>query len=184
MTHTPLGPGTSLNKYAPALYFVLGQIGWFACVLGAARDRAWIGAATVVLLVALHLRIVARPLPELRLIASVMLMGGAWDSLLVRAGLMAYPHGTLLPGFAPLWIVALWGLFAAQFNTTYRWLKTRIGIAAALGAVAGPVSFHAGQVLGALRFEKPWGTAVALGVGWAVLLPVVVLLARRWDGVA
>jgi hypothetical protein len=75
-------------------------------------------------------------------------------------------------------------LFAAQFNTTYRWLKTRIAAAAALGAAAGPLSFRAGQALGALHFGQPWGTPLALGLGWAVLLPVVVLLARRFDGVA
>ncbi len=137
----------------------------------------------MVVLVAMHLWRVPRPCEELKLIGAIMLIGGVWDSLLVRCGLMAYPHGTMVQGWAPLWIVMLWGLFAAQFNTTYEWLKTRIGVAALLGAVAGPVSFHAGQVLGALRFERPWPTAAALMVGWGILLPVVVLLARRWNGV-
>jgi hypothetical protein len=183
MTSTAPRPGTAIAKWTPAIYFILGQIGWFACVLGAARDAAWIGVAAVVVLAGLHLCIVARPLAELRLIASVMLLGGLWDSVLVRSGLLVYPQGLAIPGFAPLWIVALWGLFAAQFNTTYRWLKTRVGVAAALGAVAGPLSFRAGQALGALHFGQPWGTALALSLGWAVLLPVVVLLARRFDGV-
>jgi len=101
----------------------------------------------------------------------------------VSGGLLTYPHGTLVAGSAPGWILALWVLFAAQFNTTYQWLKTRMLAAAILGAVAGPVSFRAGAALGALRFAKPWPAACALAIGWALLLPLVVILSRRWDGV-
>jgi len=151
--------------------------------MSAARGQSWIGIAVVAVLIALHLVRVPRPLEEVKLLASVMLIGGLWDSGLVSAGLLTYPHGTLLEGSAPGWIFALWMLFAAQFNTTYQWLKTRIVAAAILGAVAGPLSFRAGVALGALRFAKPWPAASALAIGWALLLPLVVILSRRWDGV-
>jgi hypothetical protein len=49
--------------------------------------------------------------------------------------------------------------------------------------VAGPVSFHAGASLGALRFVQPWPATMALVVGWAALLPLIVLLSRHWDGI-
>ncbi len=172
-----------MSKWAPVSYFVLGQAGWFACVLGAARGQAWIGVGVVVVLVALHLLRVPRPLEEAKLLVSVMLIGGLWDSGLVSGGLLTYPHGTLVDASAPGWILALWLLFAAQFNTTYRWLKTRMLAAAILGAVAGPLSFRAGAALGALHFAKPWPAASALAIGWALLVPLTVVLSRRWDGV-
>jgi len=172
-----------LSKWAPFIYFVLGQAGWFACVLGAARGQSWIGIAVVAVLIAVHLLRVPRPLEEGKLLVSVMLLGGIWDSGLVTAGLLTYPHGTLSEVLAPAWILALWVLFAAQFNTTYQWLKHRLVAAAMLGAVAGPLTFRAGAALGALRFAKPWPAASALAIGWAVLLPLVVILSRRWDGV-
>jgi hypothetical protein len=52
-----------------------------------------------------------------------------------------------------------------------------------LGAIAGPVSFHAGAALGAVYFLKLWPAAIVLTVGWAILLPLLMVLAGRWDGV-
>jgi hypothetical protein len=170
------------TRWAPALYFVLGQAGWFACVMSAARGRGYLGIALVVVLIVLHLLRVERPLAEVKLLASVVVVGGVWDSALVRFGLLAYPHDPVT-GFAPLWLVALWGLFAAQFNTTYRWLKQRVMAGALLGAIAGPLSFHSGAALGALRFVKGVPATVALAIGWAVILPLIILLSRRWDGI-
>jgi hypothetical protein len=170
-------------RWAPALYFVLGQAGWFACVLGAARGTTYPGITLVILLMVLHVLRVERPLAEVKLLATVMVMGGAWESALIYFGLLAYPHSTVTYGVAPLWLFALWGLFAAQVNTTYRWLKGRILTSALLGAFAGPVSFHAGAALGALRFVKVIPATVSLAIGWAVLLPFIIVLSRRWDGV-
>jgi hypothetical protein len=171
------------GKWIPTVYFIIGQIGWFACVLSAARGMAWIGVAVVALLIAAHLWRASRPRRELKLLLSVAAIGAIWESAAVSFGVLGYPGGVDIRGLAPLWIVALWALFAAQFNTTYQWLKTRIGVAALLGAVAGPLSFRAGAALGAVRFLQPRMSVVAVGVAWAMLLPIVVLLARRWDGV-
>jgi hypothetical protein len=171
------------QKWAPSLYFVVGQVAWFVCVISAARGSAWIGVALATVLVTIHLLRVAQPSEEFKLLASVLAIGATWESALVDCGLLAYPSSTAIHGLAPLWLPALWALFAAQFNTTYKWLKTRISVSALLGAIAGPLSFRAGAALGAVRFVKPWAAAVTLVIGWAVLLPIVTVLSRRWDGV-
>jgi hypothetical protein len=134
-------------------------------------------------LLVLHLARVARPIPEFKLVLFVVLIGGAWESALVYCGVLDYPSGMVFPRMAPYWIPALWALFAAQLNSSYRWLKARIWLAPILGAIAGPLSFRTGAELGALHFAKPVVAAVALAVGWAVLLPVIIVVARRWDGV-
>jgi hypothetical protein len=167
----------------PSIYFIVGQAGWFACVMSAARGAQWLGVAVAIALVALHLRRAAQPLEEAKLIVSVVVIGGIWDSALVSFGLLAYPSSAHIPGFAPVWILALWGLFAAQINTTYPWLQRRIWLAAPLGALAGPLSFRAGAALGAVQFAKPWPATAALAVGWSVLLSGIIYLSRRWNGV-
>ena len=162
---------------------MLGQLGWFGCVLGAARGVGYLGAAFVVVLLVLHLLRVERPLAEIKLITSVALLGGLCDSALIYFGLLDYPHSTVFHGIAPLWLVSLWGLFAAQFNTTYGWLKQRLPAGALLGALAGPLSFRAGAALGALHFVHVLPATISLAVGWALILPLITLLSRRWDGI-
>lgn len=152
-------------------------------MMSAARGVAWIGITLVIVFVSAHLLRVARPLEELKFLIGVVVIGGAWETALVFCGVLDYPASPGIGRSAPLWILALWGSFAAQFNTTYRWLKPRIPVAALLGAVAGPLSFRAGAALGALRFANPWQAAAVLAIGWAVLLPIMALMARRWDGV-
>jgi hypothetical protein len=170
------------RKWASVVYFVMGQAGWFACVLSAAKGVPWLGTLAVLALVVLHLLRTSRPIAELKLLAFVAVTGGVWESALVLAGLLAYSSGNIIPGMAPYWMPALWVLFAAQFNTTYRWLKSRLWLAPIVGAIAGPLSFRAGAELGALHFVKPVPAAVALAVGWAVLLTLITVMSRRWDG--
>jgi len=174
--------GAAANRWMPFIYFMLGQAGWFASVMGAARDRAWLGVVLVLVLIAGHLWRSSKPLEELKLIGTVAVLGEAWETGLVNLGLLSYPHGAI-EGIAPVWLLGLWALFAAQFNTTYRWLKTRPFAAVILGMLAGPLSFRAGAALGALRFAKPWSAVLALAVGWGILLPTIALMSRRWNGV-
>lgn len=170
------------HNWRSLVYFLIGQAAWFACVLSAARGLPWLGTMLVSTLVALHVWRAARPIEEFKLLLSVVFIGAVWESVLVFSGAINYPSGMLIPRVAPYWIPALWALFAAQFNTTYRWLKTRIWLAPIVGAIAGPLSFRAGAELGALNFGKPLVAAMALAGGWAILLPVIVVLSRRWDG--
>lgn len=170
-------------RWAATVYFVLGQAGWFACVLGATHHVAYLGIGLVMVLIALHLLQAEGPGAEAKLLVIVMLIGGAWETIQVHVGFLAYDQNGP-GGIAPLWLFALWGLFAAQINTTYRWLKPRLWAAVLLGALAGPLSFRAGASLGALRFVHPFAAFATLAIAWAVLLPLVIILSRRWDGVS
>jgi len=172
-----------LKKNLPVIYFVVGQIGWFACVLSAAHGVPYVGVAVSALLIAVHLAVTQRRLPEIKLLFSVIAIGAVWESIPVETGLLAYPSGNLIPHAAPYWILALWGLFAAQFNASFGWLKPKLGLAALLGAVAGPMSFRAGAALGAVHFVHPLPAILLLAGGWGCLMPLLVLLSRRWDGV-
>ena len=50
--------------------------------------------------------------------------------------------------------------------------------------MAGPLSYAAGAKLGALTLARPTEAMFALALEWAIAMPLLALLARRYDGVA
>lgn len=162
--------------------FVAFQLGWFACVLAAANASAWLGMLVVGLVVALHLVLAERPGQELRLVALALLMGLVFDSLLVNSGWLRYASPGPFSGLAPYWILGMWALFATTLNVTMGWLKDKPALAALLGAVFGPLSYMAGQRLGALEFVDFRSGMLALAVVWALAMPLLMLAAARYDG--
>jgi Protein of unknown function (DUF2878) len=164
------------------LNFVAFQLAWFACVLGGAHDRVAAGTLAVAAVVALHLALAPRPGPEARLVAVVTAIGLVWDSLVVSLGLMSYPAGVFAPGLAPLWILAMWALFATTLNLSMGWLKGRPWLAAAFGAVGGPLAYLAGKKFGGVEMGEPALALLAQGLGWAVMMPLLLRLAARLNG--
>jgi hypothetical protein len=166
------------------LNYVAFQVGWFACVLGAANQLPWLGPVVVCALLALHLYLAPHALEEGKLLLVTGIIGLAWDSLLVALGLLVYPSGMLVAGMAPYWIVAMWMHFATTFNISLGWLKGRPLIAAVLGGTGGPLAYYAGFQLGGVAFPAPGPALAALALGWAVMMPVLLYLAERFNGFA
>ena len=164
------------------LNFIAFQVGWFSSVLGAARDMPWLGPVVFLGVVMLHLRQAKRPELEAGLVLACGIIGTWFDSFLVATSWVTYPSGQFSPFLAPYWIITMWMLFATTLNRSMGWLRGRFGLAAILGAVAGPASYVAGQKLGGIVFLEPVFAIAALAVGWAVLMPVLMMLAERLDG--
>ncbi|HEU4459404.1 MAG TPA: DUF2878 domain-containing protein [Methylibium sp.] len=162
---------------------VATQLGWFACVLGAAHGQPWLGTATAVLVVAWHLGRAPRGRVEARLVLATILLGSSFDAALQATGALAFVGGHWLPGLGPHWMTALWALFAVTLNVLLRWLHGRWALCALLGAIAGPLSFAGGARLGAATLSEPVLALGLIGAGWAVMLPLLVALAMRFDGV-
>ena len=162
--------------------FVAFQFGWFSSVLGGAQGLPWIGPVAVMLIVALHLYRAEQAQKEFLLILSCGFIGAIFDSVLVYAGWVGYPSGPFVNGMAPYWIIGMWMLFATTLNLSMRWLKDRYALAALMGLVAGPLSYIAGQKLGGIEFVERLTALIALGIGWAVIMPALMLLSNRLDG--
>ena len=165
------------------LNFVAFKIGWLACVVGGANGWPLIGSLIAAAIVGLHVSSSRRPSRELMLVLIVGAIGAVWDSVLAAAGLLVYASGTIFAGTAPYWIVAMWLLFATLLNKSLRWMHGRLALAAVVGAVGGPLAFYAGYRLGAVEFSDFGLAMLALGVGWGAIMPLLVVLARRFDGV-
>ena len=154
------------------------QLGWFACVLGAAHGVPWAGTVVALAIVAWHVTRAARPRAELVLVLIAAGIGALWDSGLSALGWIFYPSGVLIEGAAPYWIVAMWMLFATTLNSSLAWLRRNLPLAAAFGALGGPLAYLGGAKLGALTFGAQEAALVALALGWAVATPLLLRLAR------
>jgi len=166
------------------LNFGLFQVGWFACVLGAAWGLPLAGTGIAVAIVTGHVLMARQPLLEMKLLAIAAVVGLGFDSLLSLLGWIAFPAGVIVPGLAPHWMVALWLLFATTLNLSLGWLKRFPMLSVLFGAVGGPLAYYGGSRLGALSLVDPVSALVALSIGWAVITPLLVQLARRLDGFA
>jgi Protein of unknown function (DUF2878) len=155
------------------------QLGWYACALGAARGRPWIGLVTVGVYLVVHVCWSPDRWRELALIARVGLLGTAIDSFQKQTGLLAYASDAAPSWLCPLWITALWALFGSSLTTSLGWLRDRYGLAALLGAVFGPLSFMAGARLNAVTFPRGPLSAIALALVWGSVMPLLVWMAKR-----
>ena len=163
--------------------FMAFQLGWFACIRGAASDMPAAGATIAALVVGVHLFCAVRPLEEFKLVVVAVMAGAVFDSLLLATGLLQFHSGTFIPGLAPYWILALWALFATTLNVSLAWLRGRWLLAAVLGAIAGPLSYWAGAKLGAVMFVQTVPAIAAMAVEWAIAMPLLMFFAKRFDGV-
>ena len=160
---------------------VVFKVAWTAVVVSAAAGAPLIGVLAVAAAVAIHLRSCNNAEAEIRLLLVAAIMGLAWESILVLSGLVNYSSGNLVPGIAPYWIVAMWVLFATTINAGMRWLRRNKAVAAIAGAIGGPMGFFAGASIGAVELASPVIALACIGLGWAVMLPLLVRFAARLE---
>jgi hypothetical protein len=164
------------------LNFAGFQIGWFACVLGAAHSWPWLGPVAVGLLAAWHLAHAPYPLSELNLLLIGTAFGTVFDQALLSAGWIAYPASTWPAWLLPPWMSALWLGFCATLNISMRWLRRYPLIAVAFGVIGGPLAYWSGARLGAMVWLQPLHVAAALALGWGATMPAFLKLSAIHDG--
>ena len=155
---------------------VMFKLGWVACVMLAAAGQPLLATLAVAAVAALHLVSVPVAVKEALLLLAAALLGLAWETLLVKTGVVRYPGYDSAAGIAPYWIVAMWVLFATTINHGMRWVKRRWSIAVLAGFLGGPMAFFGGANLGAVVFDDTLISLALIGAGWAVLLPALVWL--------
>lgn len=158
------------------------KVAWVSTIFGGANGLPFIGPLAVAVAVTIHLWFAPIPRRELALILLTGAIGLVWDSALVSAGWLAYPTGNFIAGLAPYWILGMWMLFATTLNVSFRWLRSRLVLAAMMGAVFGPLSYFAGSSAGAVTLLQPVPALISLSLAWAMLMPGLIVLARSLDG--
>lgn len=102
--------------------------------------------------------------------------GSLLDALWAVTGLIAFTGDSLMP----LWMVALWLMFATVW-TRLTYTATLPGwILTLLATVGGPVAYLIGERLGAMTFLEPGFIVVSwMAPGWLVLMLFFHLLMGR-----
>jgi hypothetical protein len=157
------------------LSFVAFQTGWFACILGAANGMPWLGPMVVAAFLSCMLVIHRDRFSFALRMTGVAGLGFVADTLLLRAGFLDFGGASV----SPLWMTALWPNLCAALDSSLGWLSGRYVLAAAAGAVAGPLAYYAGDRLGALRVDSSPYAVAAIAIEWSAALPLMVFATDR-----
>lgn len=162
--------------------FILFQIGWFACVIGASEQMPWLGIAVVLAIVIWHLIQAKQPKLEVSLLFTVLIIGGIFDQIMLNHHFISYQSHGWSNNLVPVWILALWLEFATILNVSLRWMRDRWFIAILFGAIGGPLAYMGAAKLDAVSLNSMPASYLALSIGWAVLTPLLLRLSAKLDG--
>jgi len=154
--------------------FVFFQLGWFACVLGAANQHVLWAVLATWAYIAFHIWRLDEPKESTRLLSRALIYGVVTDSVVMHLGYLNFQDDWPSPFLSPLWMWTLWVLVATTINGSLSWLRGRPILGAVLGGICGPLSYEAGIRMGAGGWG-PGGQTVGfilLGVVWAIAIPL------------
>ena len=161
--------------------FIFFQLGWFACVLGAANKQVLWAVLGTMAYIAFHVWRLDEPQRSLRLLTGALIYGVVVDTLIVHLGYLDFQDPWPSAYLSPVWMWVLWVLVATTINGSLSWLRGRPVLGAVLGAICGPMSYEAGIRMGAGAWP-PGGQTIGfilVGVVWAIAIP----LFFYWDSI-
>ena len=162
------------------LSFILFQIAWFAAVLGGAHHLDFVGSCPALVLFAFHIASNHRRwFSSCVIVFAIVLLGIVIEFLLLKSGAITYRGSTASASFPPLWILALWLAFATLPDGALSWLSGRTGLQVLFGALGGPLSYIAGEKLGAAELHTSFTYAMTVfAIAWAIATPLCFLAVR------
>lgn len=156
------------------------NIGWLACILGAARGHYWLGLFVVPILFAIHITVIQRrKILKIFIVAMAsIVIGFLTDTTLIIVGTVE-PNRWLMPApFTTIWDLMIWANFSLTLDVSLRFLQKRPLVAALLGAIFAPGTYYAGDRLGALNFSEPvFSSLLWVGAVWLFAMPSLSLMA-------
>lgn len=159
--------------------FIGFQVGWFACVLGAANDKELLGMIIALGVIIYHVVTQGDLRKELKLVLAATAIGLLWETWVLNLDILRYPSHSELLFWPPSWLIMMWALFATTINLSMGWLKGRWVLSVFMGAVFGPLAFIGGEKLGAVVFLDSTQSIVTLSIGWGLLMPLLLWIAER-----
>ena len=155
------------------------NVGWLACILGAARGYYWLGLVVVPILFVIHITAIERrKIRKIFIVAlAAMVIGFLMDTSLIIVGALE-PNRWVMPApFTTIWDLMIWANFSLTLNASLRFLQKRPLVAALLGAIFAPGTYYAGDRLGALKFSEPVISSLLwVGAVWLFAMPCLSLM--------
>ena len=155
----------------------LFYLGWFGSVFLASTSYAFASLAfPSALIVFLTLRNQLKFSGTLFALC-VACLGVAFDSLAIRLGLVHVLEP--VDSWMPVWLVAIWLLFAFSTANLGPRLHVPIWLATSLGFVVGPLSYKSGEYFQVLTLASP-SALLVYAIFWALMFPSTVILSKRF----
>lgn len=173
-----------MSKWCNAIGY---QLVWFCAVIGAGRGVWWLGVMAAAVFVGLTLTYSRQGAPgglavDVRLIGVALVLGLVIDGGLAGSGWLHYAAAWPSSRWAPVWILAVWASFAVTVTRSLALLQRYPWAALLLGAIGGPLAYlGAARGWGAVTFVDSTPAVVMLALAWAVAMPLLAVLARRWS---
>jgi hypothetical protein len=164
---------------ANLLNFLAFQAVWFVVILSAAGGKPVYGIVATLTFAIVQIMTSHWRMTDLKLLLMGLVAGMMLDTIWLNLGLISYAANGEL-AMAPLWIGCLWVNFMLTLNHSMQWLQGRIKLMTWLTLFAAPLSYLAGSELGAVVLNAPATACIALSLSWAVLVPMLMSLARVW----
>ncbi|ENA0612204.1 DUF2878 domain-containing protein [Enterobacter bugandensis] len=159
-----------MKQYGQVFLMAIGfDLYWTLVVLF--RERGLIVWLALAVLACLMLPPARRPYAILLAVAGSLL-----DAVWAMTGLIAFAGASLMP----LWMVALWLMFATVWTQLTRTTTLPGWLLTLLATAGGPVAYLIGERLGAIEFLEPTFIVVSwMAPGWLVLMLFFHLLMGR-----
>lgn len=151
---------------------VLFQGTWFASVMGGAG----LGLLGLACLSAYSIYAETFKI-DIRFVMGLAFLGFVLDTVWIWLGILDYGDGP----FAPLWIVILWAAIGFTACHSLRFFSQRPMLGGLFAAVAAPISYFAGQRLGAAVLVETGGL-IFVSIVWGVLFMGLFRLVEVVDG--
>lgn len=162
--------------------FVFFQVGWFACILGAAHQQVWIAIGISALCIGIYLWLRDNARSDYQLLLKALIYGLVVDTVLLQLGWIRFESSIPWSAISPVWMWALWLVFATTLRESMSWLQGKYVIGAVLGAIAGPLCYEAGVRLGAAQWQSPDAQVfglIYLGIVWAIAMPILLYFSQE-----
>jgi hypothetical protein len=165
------------------LNFILFQIVWFSCVIGAGKGYPAIGPVIFACVAGIHFTIIsANRRRDFITVASVTAIGLVADTLTALSGAMSFGAYAILGPVAPPFMLVLWANFALLLNCSLSWLNKQYSIGAVLGVIGGPLAYYAGARFGAVQLHTNiWYALTIIALEWGLVIPLILYIVRQPD---
>ena len=156
---------------------VIFYVAWGYTVNQAAKGDPYTGVFLILIFVIIYLAITPKRKKEAQFFALLTLLGTGIDSVWASSKLILYESGYSCPSLAPLWISALWLLFAYAVSTSLFWMNRYMPLAILSGMIGGPLTYYASFKMGAGTPVEPLPIVmIILSVAWGLIFPGTLLL--------
>jgi hypothetical protein len=173
-----------IKKFAVPINFIIFQVCWFACAIGAAKNLAWLGPLMVFITVPLQIHLLTENHKAEIFFAVICGMSGFLLETLMIVANVYTPVDQGWGQVCPPWMAALWFNFALLVSISLAWLKGKYAAAIILGGLAGPLAYWGGEKLGALTVAETFSRGyMILAFMWGIALPMLVYLHDRLTAV-